>query len=400
MDITERIAVAPLAVIPSRASQTVIDASPVALVAPVGLTNARTAPVDGAVPTESVAFKRTGATSWPRVADALEAWRKDIAASEPRCYTRRANEIVMTPAGTLVSKARAEVGHVGASVTIHALRQLLALRGIDFRALDLLKLRPAARAHAFNDLWERGDDRSLVMRLARARNGAPVVRAVVSELHSRERGDDSALVEVIQRELMAGAIPQDSRMRVIRQWDITTAEVIVPTAAAEVRRGDVVYARQTWVNSEVGARSFTTEGGTFRLVCLNGMTAADDSVDVRVRHVGDARRHFLTATRAAQAGIADHLMAFRRASGLALPDGLTRADVTSRFVTAFKLPERVGIAAQALWDADGDASAGNTLAGLANAFTRAAQAEDPSAALDIERAAGRVVSAGWARINA
>ena len=400
MDATERITG-----IDSPASLAIIDATPAP--ASTSLTpsviNARHAPVGGAVPTgDVVSWRRLGASKWPTVEAALAAWALDVARSEAQDFTRRASEIVMTPDGTLTTREKASRGHAGASVTLHGLRQLMALRDVDFSPVELLKLSPSARAHAFNDVWNRKQaDRSLVVRLARASDGSPVIRAAVSELHSREKGDDLALINVIRGQLATGGLPPDARMRVFREWNRTSVELVAPSAAIEVRKGDVVYARQTWVNSEVGASSFFTEAGSLRLVCLNGMTAADDQVEVRVRHVGTAtERNFRTATIAAMAGVQEHLRAFVNAQGRALPSGLTRSDVIDRMTLAFKLPERVGVAAAALWDADGDASAGNTLAGLANAFTRAAQAENPATALEVERAAGRLISGGFTRINA
>ena len=397
MDATERITG-----IDSPASLAVIDATPSPSMAGPAVINARHDPIDGAVPTENVvSWRRLGASKWPTVEAALAAWALDVARSEAQDFTRRASEIVMTPDGTLTTREKAAKGQAGASVTLHGLRQLMTLRDVDFSPVELLKLSPSARAHAFNDVWNRNQkDRSLVVRTARASNGAPVIRAAVSELHSREKGDDLALINVIRGQLATGGLPPDARMRVFREWNRTSVELVAPSAAIEVRKGDVVYARQTWVNSEVGASSFVTEAGSLRLICLNGMTAASDMVEVRVKHVGDIARHFRTATIAAMSGVQEHLRSFVNAQGRALPSGLTRSDVIDRMSLAFKLPERVGIAAAALWDADGDASAGNTLAGLANAFTRAAQAEAPAMALEVERAAGRLISGGFSRINA
>lgn len=398
-DATERITG-----IDSPASLAIIDARPTPSPSstPPSIINARTAPIGGAVPTgDVVSWRRLGASKWPTVEAALAAWALDVARSEAQDFTRRASDICMTSDGTLTTREKAARGHAGASVTLHGLRQLMALRDVDFSPVELLKLSPSARAHAFNDVWNRRQtDRSLVVRTARAANGAPVIRAAVSELHSREKGDDLALINVIRGQLQTGGLPPDARMRVFREWNRTSVELVAPSAAIEVRKGDVVYARQTWINSEVGASSFVTEAGSLRLICLNGMTAASDTVEVRVKHVGDIARHFRTATIAAMAGVQDHLRAFVNAQGRALPSGLTRSDVIDRMSLAFKLPERVGVAAAALWDADGEGSAGNTLAGLANAFTRAAQAENPATALEVERAAGRLISGGFSRINA
>lgn len=63
-------------------------------------------------------------------------------------------------------------------------------------------------------------------------------------------------------------------------------KAVTPKVQAEIKKGDVVQAGIVISNSEVGCGSVKIEPMVFRLVCLNGMIAADHSL--RKYHVGKA----------------------------------------------------------------------------------------------------------------
>lgn len=105
------------------------------------------------------------------------------------------------------------------------------------------------------------------------------VRAVLSD---RYRTIDNAdLAEVILPKLTAAGCEIASAELTDRRFYI---KAITPRIQFEVKKGDVVQAGLVISNSEVGCGSVRVEPLVFRLVCLNGMIAADQAM--RKYHVG------------------------------------------------------------------------------------------------------------------
>lgn len=139
-----------------------------------------------------------------------------------------------------------------------------------------------------------------------------------------------------------------------------------------------------------------------RVLCLNFTTAWGKGAehDISVRHVGEARAKFARAIRDCIAVVEPFVHAFGDAYQNALPAfAPTRGEAINKFITANDLTPKLGEAMASVWDADGLMSAGNTLAGLANAATRAAQSYAFAGAEPIEAAAGKLIREGWAAIE-
>ena len=116
--------------------------------------------------------------------------------------------------------------------------------------------------------------------------------------------------------------------------------------------------------------------------------------------IGQARAKFAAAIRECIAVVEPFIHAFSDAYQTHFPQfAPTRGEVIGRFVKANKLSENVGGQIAAAWDADGSQSAGDTLAGLANAATRVSQLFSFNRAEVVEAAAGRVVVEGWDAIS-
>ena len=272
-------------------------------------------------------------------------------------------------------------------------------------APTLLALPPAIRADAFN--WCAANSTrtketkgEVTLRTAiHTRSGRRMVRAAVSGAYGV--ADDIHAFSAV-----AAAVPAGAKVRYTRGQDISEIEVIWPMMARELRVGDVALASLRIRNSETKRAGIKVSGQVLRVLCYNFTTAYSrgndsevDLGDASIRHVGDAKAKIGAAVKAAIGNLEPFILAFGDAYKNALPNGQTRGEIIGRFVRWAALPERIGEAAAKLWDADGAASAGDTLAGLANAVTRASQAEEMEAAIEAEQAAGRVVAQGWAALN-
>jgi hypothetical protein len=282
--------------------------------------------------------------------------------------------------------------------TRRALGQALSLFNAPRNAVGVLDALPKyERALAFNALADKAPrdlTEKLVARTA-VLSGRRFVRAIVSDKHSLEAGDDLHVLNVLREVLEA----TPAKVRFYRSLTFTAFEVVLTGTAADVKVGDTVLAKVNIWNSEVGTRSGSAEGGLHRLVCLNGMTVpVEGGTRDAWRHVGDVRARVRAAITAASARNAGFLQDFRGAHTDVLPAG-TRADTLERVVRRLELPARVGTLANELWDADGAASAGDTRAGLVNALTRAAQSLPMDEASIVETAAGKLVTQGWGALS-
>lgn len=237
-------------------------------------------------------------------------------------------------------------------------------------------------------------EKLVTLRLARhpATNGY-VIRAVVTEKHSRATGDDLVLFDAIEQAV--GSLADSARARIVKTWDGTDAEIIFPSKAIEVAKGDPVFYGFLARNSEVKKGSVEARGLLWRLTCTNGQVRpAGDDTEVTVRHVGDIRKRVQFAVSASIVGLDDFARQFSDSYRVALPADVTRADVLKAAGQRLALPPSTIEAALHLWDADGALSAGHTVAGLVNSLTRAAQAEPISRAREVEESASRLLTNG------
>lgn len=269
-------------------------------------------------------------------------------------------------------------------------------------APTLLTLSPRLRAEAINEYAERvvatPDGSPRVLRsFLDPLSGRRVIRAVTSDSHSLETGDDVAVIAAIESALPAGA-----KLRVTRTFDRTDFEIIWPALDRQLVAGDVALIALSIANSETKAGSIRVSPKLLRVLCKNFTTAYTDGAeqDIAIRHVGDLRARLPGAIIRALAVVEPFVRAFGDAYKVELPAfAPTRGEILGRVVQVYELPRGLAESAAELWDADGAASAGNTLAGLVNALTRASQEQTLAKAAETEQAAGRLIHEGWAALE-
>lgn len=260
---------------------------------------------------------------------------------------------------------------------------------------NMLALPPKLRSEVFNH-WSVNStrDENVVMRTFNGGNGR-LIRAVTSEKHSLETGDDRAIVDSLL------ALPPGAKLRATREpgGRYSEMEVIWPMLDRELRVGDLAYGGIRITNSETKGSALRVEAFVLRVLCYNFTTAFSEDFEadeLSLKHVGDLTRRLPNMVRRAQERIEPLVLAFGDAYKEPLPGMFaTRGEALERVGKVFMLPTTTLERAAALWDADGMKSAGDTRAGLVHALTRASQEEGISAAGNTERAAGRIIMDGW-----
>lgn len=235
------------------------------------------------------------------------------------------------------------------------------------------------------------------------------VRAFLSSRYRRLDGHD--LMQTVLPILIDGKFQ-------IASCEITERRLYVKATTArvqgEVAKGDVVQYGVMVSTSDVGAGTLRIEPFLERLVCLNGMVMA---TTLKQRHLGSnqAEREVAellsTSTqelndRAFFATVRDVLMGTMR-DDVFQREIAKLKDASQRQITNFDLESVVelamdkvgvkgdGVKANILTAlASGNEGAGLTQWGLANSFTRAAQADDIDydLATDLERAGGEIIT--------
>lgn len=333
--------------------------------------------------------------SLPTVADALAGLEARIRDEQLKDFPGDIRALRMDPTGHIHAEGKRPI-----PFTHGALQQAVSILGAPRGSTGVMEwLSPDVRAHVFNEIAQRTDHTEPAVIRTMLSKGERIARAVTSQKHSLGRGDDLAIAAALR-----SAVPSNALMRITRGWDRSDFEIILPTKAAEVRKGDPVMARLRISNSETKHGALDVYGGLFRLVCLNGMVRAenDSESSTSMRHVGDLRSKIRNAVRVAILGIDEFAQRFGEAYEHAFPEGIrTEADALDRVGKIFpELGEDFLKAAGRVWHADGERDAGLTLAGLANALTRGAQDFPMHKAALAEEAAGELIMGGWARVRA
>jgi hypothetical protein len=266
----------------------------------------------------------------------------------------------------------------------------------------LLALPPKIRSEAFNHFASnQTGERNAVLRSVRVpflKNGAVILRrslsAVVSERYSAV--DDHDIVDDIN-----AVLPDGARVRYTQNESRSDIEILWPAMTRELKVGDVALIAVQVTNSQVKKAAIRLTPKILRVLCLNFTTAwGEGETEVVIRHIGEARQKFAAALKKAIGTVAPFVIAFGDAYQNRLPAfAPTRGEVVGRFLKTFELSEKVGPQIVGVWDADGEKSAGDTLAGLANAVTRAAQTFTIEGAEPYEKAAGRIVMQGWGALE-
>ena len=355
------------------------------------------ATVDGVRTDTEVIMARKGFDKWPSIHEGLNQWEAKVQFMDLHDVKLPIGDIAMSlTTGGLYNVNKDSTHALPATRT--AIGHLMSyVKDKPANALGcMLDLPLALRSRVFATYLQRGESRNVILRTAIAPmgdNGSSsdrVVRAVVSESHSREHGDDLQVIA----SLRAALRDEKGMMRVVRQWDSTLAEIVIPNLAVQPKVGVVLYGRLAIENSETKGSSYTTEGGSMNLICWNGAVRAGDTSEYRVRHMGNIGFRVSQSIKGALDAIGEHLQVFSDAyqTELARP----RADVIAAFVKVNELPESTGGAIATLWDVDGERGAGDTLAGLVNAVTRHAQSLPVGPAIIMESIAGQTLHRGLA----
>lgn len=264
----------------------------------------------------------------------------------------------------------------------------------------LLALPPHLRAEAFNYFATHAPEgKDVVLRtiMAPQRQHDEVVlrrtlSAVVSERYSAVEDHDLALD-------INAALPAGARARYTQTEGRSDLEIIWPAMSRQLKVGDIALVSLGVVNSQV--KMFTIEliPRLLRVLCLNFTTAFSQGgeFEVNIRHMGDARKKFQAAVLKALKVIEPFVQAFGDAYQNKLP--VVRGEVIEKAIKKFALPSKSGELIAGSWDADGDKSAGDTLAGMANAMTRASQQMPIEKAEAFEAAAGKLIRNGWEELG-
>lgn len=273
-------------------------------------------------------------------------------------------------------------------------------------AENLLAMPVKLRAEWFNECARnaRGETDQVTIRtlLSPGEGGIRrVVRAVTSDRHSLSTGDDSTIVKAL-RQLTA---LKGAKVRITRDGlgDRSWFEVLWPAVDRQIRVGDSLAFGVRFRNSETKGGSLVVEPFLFDAVCYNLTTAYSSLMDegaFTLRHVGDLTKRITSLVLQAQRTIEPFVKAFSDAYRTPFPASLpTRGEVLARVGKVMELPESTLTLAGQLWNADGAASAGDTLAGAANALTRASQEQAMGDADATERAAGQLIADGWGALE-
>jgi hypothetical protein len=231
-------------------------------------------------------------------------------------------------------------------------------------------------------------------------DGLRVIRAITSSKHSLETGDDLMVVVAMER-LLKDAF-KGAKLRITRDLNRTDFEVIWPAMERELVVGDIakIFVRVT--NSETKAGSLKVTVGVLRALCANFTTAESidsNEEDIAIRHIGDLSTKLPQAFVKALSRAEPFVKAFADAYQSDLPAWApTRGEILERVRKSYQLPEKTVELAGTLWDADGTKGAGDTLAGLVNAMTRASQSETMTKADVTEKAAGNLIARGWSAV--
>ncbi len=352
------------------------------------------ATVNGVQQDTTILMARKGFDKWPSATDGLNQWAEKVVAQDlTDVKDMPIRDIFMSPTtGGLYNKNKSGLHAIPATRT--AIGHLMSyVKEKPSNTLGvLLDLPLAVRSQVFAEYMQRPEPRTVVLRTGLADSEKRVIRAVVTDTHSQDKGDDMAIIASLRS--LGTEILSQAKMRVIRQWDYTSTEIVLPNVGVQPKVGVTLYGRLSIINSETKGRSFEAIGGSMNLVCLNGMTRLMDSSSFHVRHTGDISFRVRQSVRGAIEAVGEHLNVFKDAYGTPLER--PRADVISAFVKANELPETTGQAIQTLWDVDGERGAGDTLAGLVNSITRHAQSLSVESAITMEALAGETLHKGLA----
>lgn len=360
------------------------------------------ATVNGVQTQAEVLMQRHTPKDWPTAAQALAQWSKHVDALNAKDFEMPLQDLAMNPTtGGLFNRAKNPMGSTGVIPTRTALQHFVGFNkdGPSHNVENLEYYSPAIRAQMFAEQQAKMGQRSIVLRTAakgtiQGPDGQVtedrVIRAFTSSLHSKEYGDDKALIAQCNR--LPQEVLANARMRVVKEWDYTHVEMVLPNKVREVKKGVVINARINLKNSETKGGSFESSVGTMNLVCLNGMVGQGAGSTVTIKHVGDIRTRMIAGVKTVIELVDVYLDEYFEAYQQVLP--MTQSDAIQATVRRYKLPEATGHALGTLWNVDGELGGGHTVAGLANAMTRYAQSLPVERALDIEAAAGKVVALG------
>ena len=343
--------------------------------------------------------------SLPTLADAATNLREIRAEQSPRDVQVGLNHVLMSPVnGGIYGRGHENQSPLAYSETGFAqLAQFMKPRSVySGFASTLLALPPAIRSQAFNHFAESNtQNKQIILRSTKTpalvNNQLTLRRSVNAVVSERYQGiEDYDVVDDINLFL-----PDGARARYTYTENRSDLEIFWPAMSRELKVGDIALIALQLTNSQTKAFGYRITPKILRVLCLNFTTAwAEGETEVVIRHVGEVRPKIRQAIRKALDTVAPFVLAFGDAYQSRFPKtAQTRGEVTTKFLKAFSLPEKFGESIIKAWDMDGVNSAGDTLAGLSNAVTRATQTLTIENAEPYERAAGEIIMKGWSAFN-
>lgn len=269
---------------------------------------------------------------------------------------------------------------------------------------------PAIRAAVFNHHAERTHDANKAPQTLRTivepASGLRVLRAVTSGLHSGSTGDDLAILNAMDSQL--GDSLKNAKVRITRDLERTYLEALWPAMKRQTKVGDVVLIGVRVRNSETKQGGLKIEPFVLDTLCYNFTTAESTGGDEEVRlvagfdsirHVGDLGKKLAEVFTRCLKKVDPFIKAFGDA--YKAPATLTRGELLERVQRVYELPEAVVRVAGEVWDEQATlhGTAGDTLADLVNAMTKASQGQNMDDASVTGRAAGDLIVKGFTALD-
>lgn len=286
------------------------------------------------------------------------------------------------------------------STTENFRRQLADRLKIPFAYFDRMRTEKPALLDRNVDTWLHGESD---LRLVRTLDGC--ARAFLSERYRRLDNYDLCehVLPMLQR--LPGARFESVELTASRLY----LKVVTPGVQAEIQPGDIVQAGVAISNSEVGQGSLSVQPMVYRLICRNGLIAADRSM--RKTHVGrqadasaeevtffktdtleaDDRAFFLKVRDVVEAAVSEATFTvvaskMRKTLGIRLQGDPVKAVEVLATRYLLNEPERNGVLRSLIQAGD------LTGYGLVNAVTEVAQlVEDYDRATELEALGGRLL---------
>lgn len=330
----------------------------------------------------------------------VEELRAQLNVEQPRDILIKLNKTDMDDEGFLRRLDGEGVGDQNLfKYTKHALNQLVARikpEGVIGMGGYLAACPPELRAVNFN-YWQTEqffgmsgqDKQNNAMLRTREDGDIRLIRGVVSK--SYVPIDDLPILNQLTTVLPTGARMRSARGDLRSRYDI-----IWPSSREDIAVDDAVNVAIHLVNSETGISSLKMEPMIVLARSHGAMILPTLDSDVIIRHVGEAKSKLVVALAKTMTRIEPFLQSLSAAKNDQVSELCTNID--HLFIALGKFFELSGSKMDQI-KAEFHALNDPSRAGVANAMAAAANTFDIDAGEEMQRAAGKLISAGWGSIR-